>query len=532
MILNLISVIASANCIGINMPLSDYVLNNEQTISENCVIAANAMGFDNLNNDQNVVIDLDGNIFIVQECYDAGFLIYDPVAEECMESVRSSSCPYNFDDSFVDFYLGPLNYYYKNGDYFCHCVFEDNVINQNDALNLQLEFTSQLDVFRYNTSDDAFNEYIENNPDSLGITRLHTNGNKIYINNYEIIRDCAYPKNNDNSCGFVSGSILLNYWNKTVHNGTVLPRFYADDELRREGTFENCLSKKLIQYNNNNPDSTARTVANAINNYCSDYGIHGSASWSLGKIGLDNAILADRPAAIFGWFPDVANGGMCSHAVTCYGFDTRWWGGYYIVNYGWSEEFTEVSLGFGLVGETLFFSLDENYYRGSWTITPRDYNFSSYYCTSALTKTIQVSNFSFNSKIYRCGYIENEFVNLSPRKEGFNTAYIEYSFNNPVNSITLDLSFWSNDERYNSPNRAIALIQYKDLMCDEWITKLDLLNDINLSKNRSKQDTLHLLFQNKTKQFRIYTHFDYISGQNDRNKGRISIGNMTVNSYL
>lgn len=59
----------------------------------------------------------------------------------------------------------------------------------------------------------------------------------------------------------------------------------------------------------------------------------------------------------------------------------------------------------------------------------------------------------------------------------------------------------------------------------EWKTFVDLLDDVELSKDRSNQNTLVLYFPEKISSFRIYAENDALG---DRNKGRISIGKLEI----
>ena len=70
-------------------------------------------------------------------------------------------------------------------------------------------------------------------------------------------------------------------------------------------------------------------------------------------------LAAGRPAIIFGSLPK-KNGesGLGNHAVVAYGVDKQWWGGYYIVNYGYERDTAEVDLEFGFVGSVCLFHLN------------------------------------------------------------------------------------------------------------------------------------------------------------------------------
>ena len=134
---------------------------------------------------------------------------------------------------------------------------------------------------------------------------------------------------------------------------------------------------------------------------------------------------------------------------------------------------------------------------------------------------------TFNTKRLRTGFIENEYINLCPRKEGFGTAYLEFEFDKPVTGIDINLSFWSDDERYYAADNPEASIDYWDDSINDWDQSLDLL-EANMPTDRTNQKTYSIKFDKPTTKFRIYAHFNNMTGYTDRNKGRISIGNMVI----
>lgn len=520
-----ISTFNAASTISSNDNLGISQISTQLAVSEN---------YNNPQEDQFCVKDLSGNIFVVQTGEDEGTMIIDSVSQYFIESTPTMVCPYSFVNGDDNYYLGPGNYYRRIGDNFYHCLNSEFVINYEKAAEIQISFDNQLLEFRDATSDASYDEYRTNNPTSPTINKRIRIGDKIYIDNYTYIRDARHPYNYDGSCGFVAASIVLNYWDKTVHNGVVDSVFKDDDgELNSTNYYSPTtnLKDKLVSYNNGVTSSWAKNVAESVNKYCTNYGIKGSASWYIGKIGLEASLYKEKPAVLFGYIPNVSSSGYSPHAVTCYGFDTRWWGGYYIVNYGWGNQYAETSLGFGFAGSTMTFSLDEDFYKTDYVINKNIYNFpDSYNSTETTSSLTTLDGLAFKTKRLRCGFIHNEYLTISPRKKGFDTAYIDYMFTNPVRKITINISFWSNDERYQSPNVATLLFQWKNLYSDYWDDNLDLLS-LNLSTNRNQQSVLELEFQQKTREFRIFSHFYYTSGKTDRNKGRVSIGDIIVSTY-
>lgn len=63
--------------------------------------------------------------------------------------------------------------------------------------------------------------------------------------------------------------------------------------------------------------------------------------------------------------------------------------------------------------------------------------------------TFTKEGLTINTERLRCGYIENSYINLSPRREGAGYAYLEMSFNKPVYSVLYSIGYWSASEKLN-----------------------------------------------------------------------------------
>ena len=74
-------------------------------------------------------------------------------------------------------------------------------------------------------------------------------------------------------------------------------------------------------------------------------------------------------------------------------------------------------------------------------ITPEMYGFPEGYCSTAETKLVETYGADFYTTRLRTGFIEDEYINLCPRKEGYGTSYLEYGFFEPVSKIDINLSF-------------------------------------------------------------------------------------------
>ena len=161
------------------------------------------------------------------------------------------------------------------------------------------------------------------------------------------------------------------------------------------------------------------------------------------------------------------------------------------------------------------------------TVNQEDYGFEQQYFFDEKIKEHFIDGLNFTTNRLRCGYIEEEYINLSPLRKGAGEAYLEFNFKMPIYEMSTYLTFWSNNERYEDGD--IANISY--LTNDgEWITLFDLLNNDNpLPTDRKNPKRYEFNFVNGTKGIRFYSHVKNPVG--DRNKGRICVGETAFTTY-
>lgn len=157
-------------------------------------------------------------------------------------------------------------------------------------------------------------------------------------------------------------------------------------------------------------------------------------------------------------------------------------------------------------------------------LTPADYVFEQQYFFYEKSSNITKNAYTFQNTRLRCGYIEEEYIVLSPRREDAGVAYLVYSFDDCISQINVDMTMWSNSEYLYTSDGSVALLQVKD-NSGNWITVLDLLNDITLSTDRNNPNNYIISFPENTKEFRFYVASAQIG---NRNKGRVCIGNIEI----
>ena len=159
-----------------------------------------------------------------------------------------------------------------------------------------------------------------------------------------------------------------------------------------------------------------------------------------------------------------------------------------------------------------------------YSISPNQWGFDGrYYFHNEGIKTsiVNINDLTITSERLRCGYIENEFVNLSPNRYNAGDAYLKLSFSEPIYGINTNLSYWSNNEMMYPSDGDYAYIKYLDKN-GNWSVLLDILNS-NLSTDRLNQNYFELNIPDGTKTIIFEDH--KANPNTDRNKGRISIGN-------
>lgn len=515
-----------AMCFGSLQPMSAGIDARSEQLKADiqaCTMIAEREGIVDSADKTYVIEDLDGHEFLVKAGTDSGFVIYDPVSDQYLEKSNEMGSPFDFDKKAEYYYLGPMNYFAKTGDKY-YSIFDEQYVDDKYIDALQDIFTEQLKRIRANTVP------LSNNAPA---TTLST---KTYIQNYEFVKDAVHPSNWDGSCGFVAASIVLNYWHNTMYDQTILPQFLDSNGnlINTDSTYNPNinLKDKLVEFNGGKTDSWAYTVKKSLLKYAEWAGLSCNVGYYLFDINAYTEIANNRPVILFGMLPNDQKSEEnpaqnIAHAVVAYGIEE----GNYIVNYGRGATLPnrEVTLHGGFIGSTTTFRLQN--YEESVNITPQDYGFSGSYNATEQTASHSVGGLNFTTSRLRTGYIENEYITMSPRRAGYGTAYIEYDFERVVEGINVDLTYWSDDERYYSWDGPTAVIEYQSLTDNTWIQKENILN-LGLPTNRSQPKTYRLDFPERTRKIRFYTHFKAMSGFTDRNKGRICIGDMTIDTFF
>ena len=165
------------------------------------------------------------------------------------------------------------------------------------------------------------------------------------------------------------------------------------------------------------------------------------------------------------------------------------------------------------------------------TIVPQDYGFADAYPTDEATytnyKTHMVNNFSFQTRRFRTGYIQQEYIVMSPIKTNITEAFIEYKFTTPVYKIEVELTYWRSIS-HEWLTSSIGIAELQILNNNKWERKIDLLSEkTELSQDRTQPKTYIINFVNPVTSFRFFSQINS-SEISSSNRGRICIGDMNI----
>lgn len=296
-----------------------------------------------------------------------------------------------------------------------------------------------------------------------------------------------------------------------------------------------------------NPEQNGMTTKNQIglvNYYLQKQGIAYSLNTSEGNLGdiLTQRAIGIIKSGIDAGRPVIANG--TGHSTVAYAYD---------------DEYVWVHTGRGKTGATPWETYEsgllsnysvgcidilyqgehihsDNYYSSltneyicpcgtkyaTSSILPEDYGFEAEYFFYAKSKIVLLDNLTININRLRVGYIEEEYINLSPKRENAGEAYFELNFSKPVRKFSINLSYWQIMDVLSCLDSTAVLEVKRD---NVWYFEEDLLT-LNLSTDRTKQDEFIYSYVGEEIDGLAIRMTSPATG--DRNLGRISIGNLIL----
>lgn len=172
-------------------------------------------------------------------------------------------------------------------------------------------------------------------------------------------------------------------------------------------------------------------------------------------------------------------------------------------------------------------------YANKVQIKPSDWNFEERYWfanegengNEYRETNIIMKNLNITSQRLRCGYIEEQYVNLSPRREGAGKAYLRLTWDKPVYSYMFGASYWSSSESLDGD----AVVRILDRN-GAWqsVSSSDFnLKTLGLSTTRSNIKRFVAKHSEGIYGLEFYCTASAIG---DRNKGRICIDDIVLNT--
>lgn len=119
----------------------------------------------------------------------------------------------------------------------------------------------------------------------------------------------------------------------------------------------------------------------------------------------------------------------------------------------------------------------------------------------------------------RCGYIENRFINLSPRREDAGYAYFQMEFDVPIYSFMFGVCLWSNYEYLDD-----ATLKIKNSN-NEWVDFINITDDFELKTKEEGVNRYHYLFDEGIYGLKFECYAEAVG---DRNKGRLCIDDIVL----
>ncbi len=490
-----------------------------------------------------------------------GYLIYDKKNDKiCEKSFTKLSDPYkDFSQNF--------NIYNEYFFDFKYATFDENHFI-NVATNSYLSFEDGLSTFVESESNTAGNYY------HLNEIPISDNAHIINDAYYFLNLNGYHAWNSVGTCSIVSSEILLGYYD-TFYNDLIVPESFdvrtieKTDENPKVSDFSQSPSVDRHEYSDedfhqylvdiaknevgDDPEVDGMSTKNQIDlikKYLNKQDIDYTLRTSEGNFGdilseralviIKNAINANRPV--------ISNG--TNHSTVAFAYDDD----YVWVHTGWgwvgatpwstyeSNLFNNYSAGAIDIQYTGNHVHSDNYYSNnlnrylcpcgtnftSTTITPEDYGFEQEYFFYNKEHTFEVGDLSIRTYRLRTGFIENEYINLSPKRENAGDAFLEYWFSKPVRSFDLNLSYWQIKDVLSPLNStAYFSVLYKN---DDgnyyWVHATDLLNDISLTTDRYNQNNYQYSYiKNEIYGFRFVMQ---APATGSSNSGRLSIGNINL----
>ena len=483
-----------------------------------------------------------------------GYLIYDKMNNEVVETDFNNNSPYSFyEQNFKIYYnsfSGAKHIVFENEKFYC---LDDSSLISNSSIDGYMRLAGEsAGQYISNFVPDSNAKFIDNSFyfEKLGINHGINDSGICTIIATQISLGYQDTFYNDNIVDEIYDYVPIETSNtKIIRNFSESPGTGRKNGSNSDQRFRNyliSLTEEEIGHTPVDAGMYTQEQIKLVKHYLNDTGLEYSLNTSEGNWGdqITNRAIAILKNGIENNRPVLVNG--TGHSTIAYGYDDS----YVFVHTGWGDvaatpwsTFTTKWIGNEFDTGAIDIEMNcehyhsDNYYSAYYdeyycpdgfkhlktVINPEHHGFEAQYFFSNRVKNFVLDNYVIETNRLRTGYIENQFINLSPKREGAGIAFLEYNLPSYIKKITIDVSLWSGAENYSKATDKI-LIEYRNSN-GEWITAIDLLNDIELSTDRTRQNRITVAFPKQTSSFRFYAESN---ASGDRNKGRLSIGQMEV----
>lgn len=160
-------------------------------------------------------------------------------------------------------------------------------------------------------------------------------------------------------------------------------------------------------------------------------------------------------------------------------------------------------------------------------IKPSDFGFPNQYGGSTNSTNSQIvlqrTGEIIDCNRLRCGFINNESINLSTRRYEPGIAFLELNFDKCISFAKFNISWWSENEAISQANSSYKI---EFLYNNEYFTAVDLWRDVFLSNDRNFPTPILVNFPNGVSTIRIYGEAN--NPIYSQNKGRLSIKDLYI----
>lgn len=435
------------------------------------------------------------------------------------------------------------------------CVFEYNIFNSSikNFNNSKYDFNLPSRDWSYN-NEFPYNRHYTISNDAVMIS------NYFYFEN---LKD-YHGYNDGKICGVVAGEIVLGYYD-TFFNDNIVSEDYSKEGVTNSSSSSLTSWSQSpgtgfnVPYDDPSADSrftevlvTNATVGNLmisprangmtcsmVKNMFYQY-LGNDYSYTITdyynnnvQSAIENAINNNRPV--------IAEGK--EHFVVAYGYDDD----YVYIHTGWgfsaitpwstftdSQFLTNKSVldiafsGNHIHSDNYYHNQTRSYYCGCGQshykrliINPEDWGFPGAYNFNPIIDNTSINNVSVSTKRLRTGYIEESFVNLSPRRQNAGGAYLEATIPYVIKDLDIEMAWWSQNEHQND---GYAMLGYETL--GTFYNSFVNLHDLNLPTRYNIQSYHFALpAEDEPHGFAFYLSNLAVG---DRNLGRLSLGTICV----